>query len=149
MTLLLQATGLPFKTGAEAVIDTLPVAVPLQRRQRLRALAVTSAERLNELPLTPTVAEQGYAGFAGEETWRGLVVRRGVTPDRALGRPAAEGFAGFCAQFGCACGGVFAGRVHGLHPGRVQALASTAARGGADQSRLGGWQPARHGSEIR
>jgi tripartite-type tricarboxylate transporter receptor subunit TctC len=39
---------------------------------KIRALAVTSAQRVSSLPDVPTVAEQGYPGFEAS-TWLGLV----------------------------------------------------------------------------
>ena len=45
-----------------AVFDPLS-AVPLVKAGKLRALAVSSAERLPTLPDVPTVAEAGYPGF--------------------------------------------------------------------------------------
>ena len=39
---------------------------------KLRALAVTSAKRVDDLPQTPTVAESGYKGFDAV-TWFGLL----------------------------------------------------------------------------
>src|SRR5256885_11157067 len=39
---------------------------------KIRALAVTSAQRVPSLPDVPTVAEQGYPGFEAS-TWLGLV----------------------------------------------------------------------------
>ncbi|MBA7484058.1 hypothetical protein ES707_19581 [subsurface metagenome] len=45
-----------------AVFDPLS-AVPLVKAGKLRALAVSSAERLPALPDVPTVAEAGYPGF--------------------------------------------------------------------------------------
>ncbi len=44
---------------------------------RLRALAVSSAQRLPALPEVPTVAESGYAGFEADP-WYGLVVGQAV-----------------------------------------------------------------------
>lgn len=46
----------------DAAIDT-PLAVPLVRAGRLRALAVTGAQRWRDLPEVPTVAESGVPGF--------------------------------------------------------------------------------------
>ncbi|BDB26702.1 MFS transporter [Cupriavidus sp. TA19] len=46
----------------------------------IRALAVTSAQRLSALPSVPTVAEQGFAGFEAT-TWLGLVAPAGLPAD--------------------------------------------------------------------
>lgn len=47
---------------------------------KVRALAVTSAQRLPALAHVPTVAEQGYAGFEAN-TWLGLVGPAGMPTD--------------------------------------------------------------------
>ncbi len=47
---------------------------------KVRALALTSAQRLPSLPQVPTVAEQGYAGFEAT-TWLGLVGPAGMPAD--------------------------------------------------------------------
>jgi tripartite-type tricarboxylate transporter receptor subunit TctC len=47
---------------------------------KIRALAVTSAQRLGSMPAVPTVAEQGYPGFAAT-TWLGLVGPAGMPAD--------------------------------------------------------------------
>ncbi|RXT45709.1 Bug family tripartite tricarboxylate transporter substrate binding protein [Bradyrhizobium betae] len=78
MELLSQRAGIkmihvPYRGGAAsevgilaqevlAVFDPLS-AVPLVKGGKLRALAVSSAERLPSLPDVPTVAEAGYPGF--------------------------------------------------------------------------------------
>jgi tripartite-type tricarboxylate transporter receptor subunit TctC len=78
MELLSQKAGIkmihvPYRGGAAsevgilaqevlAVFDPLS-AVPLVKGGKLRALAVSSAERLPSLPDVPTVAEAGYPGF--------------------------------------------------------------------------------------
>ena len=46
---------------------------------RLRALAVTSPQRLASFPTVPTVAELGYPGFEAA-TWSGLVAPAGTPP---------------------------------------------------------------------
>jgi tripartite-type tricarboxylate transporter receptor subunit TctC len=58
--------------------------VPHVRSGRLRALAVTSSERMSALPETRTVAEQGYPGFESG-SWNGIAVRAG-TPEAAVRR---------------------------------------------------------------
>lgn len=75
--------NVPYKGAAPAVTDLLgkqthymfgtPQAVyPLIKGQRLRALAVTSAQRLPILPQVPTVAESGYPGFEAVD-WKLIV----------------------------------------------------------------------------
>jgi tripartite-type tricarboxylate transporter receptor subunit TctC len=74
----------PYRGGAQATADVLagrvPViflaileALPFIRDGKLRALAVTSPDRLPVLPDVPTVAEAGLAGYA-VEFWQGLFV---------------------------------------------------------------------------
>jgi tripartite-type tricarboxylate transporter receptor subunit TctC len=55
---------------------------------KVRALAVTSAKRLDKLPGVPTVAESGYAGFEATD-WKGLVAPTG-TPASVINRVNAE-----------------------------------------------------------
>lgn len=62
-----------------AMTDPLP-AIPLLQDRKLRALAVTSASRLTELPDVPTMAEAGIAG-AEAEFWSGLFAPRNTPPD--------------------------------------------------------------------
>jgi tripartite-type tricarboxylate transporter receptor subunit TctC len=51
--------------------DNLPSAVPHVREGRLRALAVTGAERSSALPEVPTIAEAGLPGYEAT-TWFAL-----------------------------------------------------------------------------
>ena len=66
--------GIAYKGGGPAVVDliagsvhvyfsTIPAALQQVKAGRLRALAVTSATRVNEIPDIPTVAETGLPGF--------------------------------------------------------------------------------------
>lgn len=96
LALLMEATHssftvVPFKTGAEALaqvtagqvplfIDAVSVVAPLVSSGRLKALAVTGAQRVPEFPAVPTVREQGYPAL-GAEAWMGLVVRSGTKPE--------------------------------------------------------------------
>ena len=75
---------IPYKGGGPAVIDlvsgqvhfmfaTAASVIPHTRTARLRALAVTSAQRSPSVPELPTVAESGIAGFEAL-TWHGIVV---------------------------------------------------------------------------
>ncbi|MET0963965.1 MAG: tripartite tricarboxylate transporter substrate binding protein [Noviherbaspirillum sp.] len=66
------------------VTATLAAAMPHIKAGKIRALAVTSAERWPSLPNVPTVAESGYPGFS-HLTWLGLLVPRG-TPAAVVAR---------------------------------------------------------------
>lgn len=66
--------SIAYKGGGPAVIDliagnvqiyfsTVPAALPQVKAGRLRALAVTSSKRLNDIPEIPTVSEAGLPGF--------------------------------------------------------------------------------------
>src|SRR5215510_10816384 len=70
-----------------AMTDTLP-AIPMLKDGKLRALAVTSAARLPELPDVPTMAEAGIAG-AEAVFWTGLFVPK-ATPKEIINRLEAE-----------------------------------------------------------
>ncbi len=70
-----------------ALTDPLP-AMPLVRDGKLRALAVTSASRLAELPDVPTMAEAGING-AEAEFWSGLFAPKN-TPAEILNRIGSE-----------------------------------------------------------
>ena len=81
----------PYKSDGQAVpaliggevsmgMFTLITTLPHIRSGRLRALLVTSATRVKELPDVATVAESGYAGFEAV-TWHGVAVRAGTPPD--------------------------------------------------------------------
>jgi tripartite-type tricarboxylate transporter receptor subunit TctC len=67
---------------------SLPPALAPILAGRLRAIAVTSAQRSPALPEVPTVAESGYAGF-DDLTWFGILVLRG-TPASVVARLNAE-----------------------------------------------------------
>jgi len=55
----------------DAMVDNLITALPLIREGKLRALAVTSAERSPELPDIPTMKESGFPDFE-VSVWLGL-----------------------------------------------------------------------------
>ena len=63
----------------EIVFSDMPIALPHARSGKARALAVTSAQRSALLPDMPTVAEQGVAGYAIDNSW-GMFARRGTPP---------------------------------------------------------------------
>jgi tripartite-type tricarboxylate transporter receptor subunit TctC len=81
-------THVPFKGPAEAVAGllgnqvnamfaTVPAAAGLARGGKLRAIAVTSPQRLAALPNVPTLAEAGVSGVELKE-WEGLVAPAGT-----------------------------------------------------------------------
>lgn len=68
----------------EATFTGAPAVLPHVRSGRLRALAVSSAQRMATLPEVPTVAESGYAGFEADQ-WYGVVAPAG-TPAALVAR---------------------------------------------------------------
>jgi tripartite-type tricarboxylate transporter receptor subunit TctC len=83
-----QMTHLPYKGGGQAVIDVvggqipmviigMTAATPHIRAGRLRAIATTGAKRSFAFPDVPTVAEQGFPGFAAD-AWYGLLTTAGT-----------------------------------------------------------------------
>ena len=91
----IKALHVPYKGASPALTDlmggqtdfyfaTPPIAMPMLKAGKLRALAVTSAKRVALLPNVPTVAEQGYAGFQAED-WKALVAPAG-TPDDVIAK---------------------------------------------------------------
>lgn len=64
----------------QLMMDVVSTSLPLIRAGKLRALAVSSAERLPPLPDVPTVAESGYPGYQAA-TWFGLALPAGVPAD--------------------------------------------------------------------
>lgn len=94
-----QFTHVPYRGGGPAVIDlvaghvealfvTLPAAIEHIRGGRLRALAVTGAQRAEALPAVPTVAEAALPGF-DVVTWQGILAPAG-TPAAVTARLATE-----------------------------------------------------------
>lgn len=80
--------GVPYRGGAPATVAVLTGEVeilftgalavfPHVKTGRLRALAVTTTERLLSSPQLPTVAEAGLKGFA-VESWNGVLVPAGT-----------------------------------------------------------------------
>ncbi|HEY4373894.1 MAG TPA: tripartite tricarboxylate transporter substrate binding protein [Burkholderiales bacterium] len=72
--------------SGEVVMDfaTPPSAMPLLQGKKLRAIAVTSAQRLPVLPDVPTISESGYKDFVAED-WKGYVGPAGM-PAEAVKR---------------------------------------------------------------
>ena len=75
--------------GRVAVMfDTLPAVLGHVQSGKLKALAVTSAERLAVLPDVPTVAESGMSGFEAA-TWGALIGPAGM-PSSVISKIAAD-----------------------------------------------------------
>ena len=62
-----------------AMFDSLPAVLPHARAGKVRVLAVSTAQRVPQLPDVPTVAESGVAGFDALG-WLGIVAPKGVDP---------------------------------------------------------------------
>jgi tripartite-type tricarboxylate transporter receptor subunit TctC len=80
-----------YKGGAQAItdlvgghvdlmFDVLPASLPYVKSGRLRALAITSAQRSTLIPDLPTVAESGVEGFLAI-TWNGILLPAGTPRD--------------------------------------------------------------------
>jgi tripartite-type tricarboxylate transporter receptor subunit TctC len=81
-------TGIPYRGGGPMMTDilggTIPmmfinqdVALPHVKAGKLRALAVTSAQRNSLYPDVPTISESGYKGFEAL-SWSGMSVVKGT-----------------------------------------------------------------------
>ena len=60
--------------------DNITTALPLAKGGKLRALAVTTAQRSSVAPDVPTLAEAGLAGYE-VGSWQGVFAPAGVPPD--------------------------------------------------------------------
>ncbi|MBX9592975.1 MAG: twin-arginine translocation pathway signal protein [Roseomonas sp.] len=78
----------PYRGGTPALADlmggaiafvfgTVSSSVQLARDGRIRAIAVSTAQRISSLPDVPTVAEQGFPGYELNE-WNGLYAPAGL-----------------------------------------------------------------------
>ncbi|MBP6900170.1 MAG: tripartite tricarboxylate transporter substrate binding protein [Burkholderiaceae bacterium] len=81
----------PYKGASQALTDVVGGTVDLYmasvptllgqiKQGKLRALAVTSAKRVDDLPEVPTINESGYKGFDAV-TWFGLLAPAGTPKD--------------------------------------------------------------------
>jgi tripartite-type tricarboxylate transporter receptor subunit TctC len=94
----IEMTHVPYKGGAPMMIDLVggqvnvmfvsaPQAIPQVKAGRIKALAIGSSRRIEQLPDTPTVAET-LPGFAAQ-SWVGMLVPAGV-PKEIVARYGAE-----------------------------------------------------------
>lgn len=95
----IQTQHVPYKGAAQALTDVIsgqvelymssvPTLIGQIKQGKLRALAVTSASRVDDLPNVPTINESGYKGFDAV-TWFGLLAPAG-TPKEVVARLNAE-----------------------------------------------------------
>ncbi len=95
MTAKLNMLHVPYKGSAPAISDLLggqvdsmfdntPSALPHVRGGKLRAIAITSAQRSGLLPDVPTLAESGFPGF-DVQSWFGISAPAG-TPQAIVSR---------------------------------------------------------------
>ena len=85
-----QMLHVPYRGAQPAMLDVLSGQVPVMladsttalphlRAGKLRALAVTSAQRVKDLPDVPTLVEQGWPGMVATP-WSGLAATPGLAP---------------------------------------------------------------------
>jgi tripartite-type tricarboxylate transporter receptor subunit TctC len=75
-----QAVGAAIAGHTQISSTSMPPAVQQVRGGKVRAIAVTSAQRSPALPDVPTVNEQGFSGF-DDLTWTGFFVPAGMQQD--------------------------------------------------------------------
>jgi tripartite-type tricarboxylate transporter receptor subunit TctC len=87
----IKLTHIPYKGAAQGVTDVISGQVQLYvssvptlighiRSGKMRALAVTSLKRVDDLPDVPTISESGYKGFDAV-TWFGVLGPAGLPKD--------------------------------------------------------------------
>jgi tripartite-type tricarboxylate transporter receptor subunit TctC len=62
------------------MVDSLASALPHIKSGKIKIIAVTTAQRVPQLPNVPTIAESGYPGFEGAG-WSGVVLPAGTPRD--------------------------------------------------------------------
>ena len=88
MTANMKSLHVPYKGSApatadllggqvQAMLDNMVTLIPHVKAGKLRAIAVTSKERVSNLPDVPTVSESGLPGFE-TGTWYGIVAPAGT-----------------------------------------------------------------------
>jgi tripartite-type tricarboxylate transporter receptor subunit TctC len=61
----------------QVIMDTAPVVLPQIREGRIRAIAVSTLNRITQAPEIPTIAEQGFPGFEST-SWGGIMAPPGL-----------------------------------------------------------------------
>jgi tripartite-type tricarboxylate transporter receptor subunit TctC len=61
-------------------MDFMPTYLPLVAERKIRALAVTTSQRVGQLPDVPTVQEAGFRDFEAT-AWYAIVAPSGTPPD--------------------------------------------------------------------
>jgi tripartite-type tricarboxylate transporter receptor subunit TctC len=74
----------------DLMFATIPAALPMLKAGKLRPVAVTSMQRLDSLPGTPSLQELGYPQ-ASVRDWHGIVAPAGTPPERIEQLAAAVG----------------------------------------------------------
>jgi tripartite-type tricarboxylate transporter receptor subunit TctC len=69
-----------FSGNVELYMSSVPTLIGHIKQGKLRALAVSSAKRVDDLPDVPTINESGYKGFDAV-TWFGLLAPAGTPKD--------------------------------------------------------------------
>jgi tripartite-type tricarboxylate transporter receptor subunit TctC len=64
----------------DTMFDNLPASLPQIHAGKVRALAVTTSQRVPALPEVPTFAEAGFPGYE-VNAWFGLLARKGTPPE--------------------------------------------------------------------
>ena len=87
----IKLTHIPYKGASQGITDVMsgqvqlyvssvPTLLPHVKSGKMRALAVTSARRVDDLPQVPTIDESGYKGFDAV-TWFGVLGPAGLPKD--------------------------------------------------------------------
>lgn len=87
----IQLSHVPYKGSSQAQQDVVagivkvgffgtPIVIPHMKSGRLKALAVSTAQRSSHMPDTPTIAESGVPGFEAL-VWVGLLAPAGTPPE--------------------------------------------------------------------
>jgi tripartite-type tricarboxylate transporter receptor subunit TctC len=89
----IRMSHVPYKGAAQVNVDlagghidlawvAIPGAIPLMQQGKMKPLAITSRERVPQLPRVPTVEEQGVTGFESSN-WNALLGPAGLPRDIA------------------------------------------------------------------